>query len=59
MTYDPMQGGRRPVIVLSKTWDMLSLPIIGPILCKILGGGIGPKRPIKTAPVNPSAKGKV
>ena len=44
MTYDPAQGGRQPRIVPIKTWDLLALPIIGPLLCKLLGGGIGPKK---------------
>jgi|GEM_PF-4352750 len=44
MTLDPAQGGRQPRIVPIKTWDLLALPIIGPLLCKLLGGGIGPRK---------------
>lgn len=49
MTYDPAQGGRPPRIVPIKTWDLLDLPIIGPWLCRILGGGIGPRKDLKKA----------
>jgi hypothetical protein len=44
MTYDPAQGGRQPRIVPIKTWDLLALPIIGPLICRLLGGGIGPRK---------------
>ena len=47
MTLDPAQGGRQPRIIPIKTWDLLSLPIIGPLLCKLLGGGIGPRKDSK------------
>jgi len=49
MTYDPAQGGRLPRIVPIKTWDLLALPFIGPLLCKLLGGGIGPRKDSKKA----------
>jgi hypothetical protein len=49
MTYDPAQGGRKPAIVPIKTWDLLALPIIGPWLCRLLGGGIGPRKDLKKA----------
>ena len=44
MSHDPLTGGRQPRIVPIKTWDVLALPIIGPLLCRLLGGGIGPKK---------------
>ena len=59
MTLDPMQGGRRPALVISKSWDLLSLPFIGPLLCRLLGGGIGPRRSEKKgAPATAAVKHK-
>jgi len=44
MGHDPAQGGRRPVMVITKSFDILAWPIIGPWLCRLLGGGIGPRK---------------
>ena len=44
MPHDPMHGGQKPAVGQIFSVDLLKLPIIGPWLCRLLGGGIGPKK---------------
>jgi hypothetical protein len=47
MRNDPMCGGHKPPVKQLFSVDLLKLPFIGPWLCRLLGGGIGPKLKIR------------